>query len=328
MERVFTKLLAGVALLAMTATLALAQAANGQEPAPISFQDCSDCPKMVVVPPGSFLMGSTSDETERDTAAVPVKTSVFNFLGIIENDHDNAAKWMSANEHPQHQVTIRKSFALGFSQVTQREFSAFVRETGYVTGSCWMWHVGRPIPPVRNAWSNPNFTPSDNSPVVCITWSDANAYVHWLNRKLGQGGPDGSGGPYRLPSEAEWEYAARAGTRTAYWWGDEIGVDHALCDGCNRAFHWTVAVGEFPSNPFGLTDMNGNAVQWMEDCWNNTYAGAPIDGEAWLSGDCSRRVVRGGAWHNLPWVSRSATRIPEKAASTWNSVGFRVAKDM
>ncbi len=283
---------------------------------------------MVVVPAGYFSMGSTREDTERDTAAVPVKSDLFTMFGLFDNDHDSAAKWMSAHERPQHKVTISRRFALGFSQVTQHEFGAFVRETGHVTGSCWMRHVGRPIPPVRNAWINPDFTPGDNNPVVCITWFDAQAYVRWLNRKLGQGRPDGSGGPYRLPSEAEWEYAARAGTQTAYWWGDEVGVDHALCNGCNRAFHWTVAIGEFPNNPFGLSDMNGNAMQWMEDCWNDTYAGSPIDGKAWISGDCSRRVVRGGAWHSLPWLVRSATRIPEEASSTWNTIGFRVAKDL
>lgn len=290
-------------------------------------------------------MGSTKQETTRDLAAVPSGAGPLGFLAWIgQSEHQKAAGAIAA-EHPQHRVAIARGFALGLTPVTRGEFAAFVRETGYHTGSCWLWHVGRPTPPVVDGWLRPGFAQSDQDPVVCVTWQDAQAYVRWLNRKLGLGGPDGSGGPYRLPSEAEWEYAARAGTQTAYWWGNEVGTGHAWCDGCDEfkarltAEHpfvapppslrhdHTVVVGAFPANPFGLYDMPGNVLQWTEDCWNANYAGAPGDGSAWLSGDCGRRVVRGASWHSLPWTARPAARTPNKTDSTWNDIGFRVAKD-
>ena len=139
-------------------------------------------------------------------------------------------------------------------------------------------------------------------PVVNVSWKDAQAYVSWLSRQTGE--------DYRLPTEAEWEYAARAGTTTKYSWGDEIGQNRANCRGCGS--RWdnseTAPVGSFPANAWGLHDMHGNVWEWVQDCWNGSYAGAPVDGSAWLSGDCSERVLRGGSWINYPGYLRAAYR--------------------
>ena len=257
------------------------------------FRDCPECPEMVVIPAGGFLMGSPASEQER---------------------YDS--------EGPQHAVSLRW-FALGRHDVTVDEFAAFVRETGYEPGEC-NWPRG-------STWQSAGFAPAD--PVVCVNWHDAKAYVAWLNRKVRGQSPASTGtdGPYRLPSEAEWEYAARAGTTTARWWGDQIGAGHANCNGCGSAWdnRQLSTVESFPPNPFGLYDMLGNVWQWTEDCWNESYVDAPGDGSPWLSGDCGKRVLRGGSWSNLPRFVRSAARNRDAAANRNFDyayyVGFRVA---
>ena len=138
-------------------------------------------------------------------------------------------------------------------------------------------------------------------PVINVNWDDAQQYVAWFSKMTGQ--------PYRLLTEAEWEYAARAGTTTAYSWGDEIGKGNANCNGCGSKWdnRETSPVGSFKPNAFGLYDMHGNVWQWVQDCYHDNYNGAPTDGSAWTSGDCSRRVLRGGAWGNFPRNLRAAT---------------------
>jgi len=155
-------------------------------------------------------------------------------------------------------------------------------------------------------------------PAVCLNWQDANAYTAWLNEQARKERPASAraSGPYRLPTEAEWEYAARAGTTTARWWGDEIGVAKANCNGCgsewdNRLY---AEVDSFAPNPFGLYSMLGNAWEWTEDCWHQSYDGAPTDGSAWVEPDCSEHVIRGGSWHNLP-VSCGRRRAPAADAT-------------
>ena len=130
--------------------------------------------------------------------------------------------------------------------------------------------------------------------MINVSWEDAQSYVTWLSRETGES--------YRLPSESEWEYAARAGTATKYSWGNEIGVNRANCDGCGSRWdnQRTAPVGSFAPNGFGLYDMHGNVWEWVEDCWNGSYAGAPSDGGAWRSGDCAKRVLRGGSWGGNP----------------------------
>ena len=169
-----------------------------------------------------------------------------------------------------------------------------------------------------------------------MSWYDAQAYVGWLNDKVGNGllASTNRDGPYRLPSEAEWEYAARAGTTTARWWGDAIGVGNANCHGCGS--NWDnkliAPAGSFGPNPFGLYDILGNVWQWNDDCWNENYVGAPKDGIAWKTGDCKKRVMRGGSWSNSPVFVRSAMRTSGDASGRdydyATYVGFRVARSL
>ena len=159
-------------------------------------------------------------------------------------------------------------------------------------------------------------------PVMNVSWEDAQSYVSWLSRETGEA--------YRLPTEAEWEYAARAGTTTQYSWGNEIGENRANCDGCGS--RWddseTAPVGSFPANAWGLHDMHGNVFEWVQDCWNGSYAGAPVDGSAWMSGECSRRVLRGGSWGIIPRVLRSAYRDRDSTTFRYINFGFRVARTL
>jgi formylglycine-generating enzyme required for sulfatase activity len=154
--------------------------------------------------------------------------------------------------------------------------------------------------------------------------------VAWLNKKLTGQIPPATAGPYRLPSEAEWEYAARAGTRTLYWWGDLIDSGNADCDGCGSQWDGkqTAPVDYFYANPFGLSNMLGNAWESTEDCWNENYKGAPVDGTAWTTGTgCRSRVMRGGGFSNVPWGVRSARRSYNGDMRA-NDLGFRVAKTL
>ena len=282
-----------------------------------TFRDCSDCPEMVVIPPGSFLMGSSAAEIARDVAAtLPRYQALY-------------AQKRMASEQPQHSIEIRRSFALSKYPLTRSEFEAFVRATGYTpVGGCMIVvdHIYRMHP--EAGWQNPGFSQTDHDPVVCVNWQDAKAYIAWLNEKLHGHSSANDEGPYQLPSEADWEYAARAGTTTSRWWGDAIGSGNAVCDGCGSQWDGkqTAPVGNFPSNAFGVSDVLGGAWEWTEDCWNETYAGAPADGSAWLSGDCKLRVIRGGNWFNRSWLLRSASRSADDASRRINAIGFRVAK--
>jgi formylglycine-generating enzyme required for sulfatase activity len=164
--------------------------------------------------------------------------------------------------------------------------------------------------------------------VINVSWEDAKAYIGWLSKQ--------SGKPYRVPTEAEWEYAARAGTTTPFPFGATITTQQANCDG-NYAYgggskgeyrQQMVAVRSFPANPWGLHEVPGNVWEWVEDCYHDSYQGAPQDGSAWTSGQCSTRVLRGGAWYNPPWELRSAVRIGYRSGSRSNTVGFRVARTL
>jgi formylglycine-generating enzyme required for sulfatase activity len=179
---------------------------------------------------------------------------------------------------PQHQVTIGEPFGVGRYEVTFDEWDACVKG-----GGC------NDYKPSDQGWGR------GRRPVINVSWDDAQAYVAWLSKKTGQ--------PYRLPSEAEWEYAARAGTTSRYWWGNDVPTSKQanFGDHVNK----TSKVGSYPANPWGLHDMNGNVWEWVEDCWNESYEGAPNDGSAWPSGDCGRRVRRGGSWNVHPGVFRA-----------------------
>jgi formylglycine-generating enzyme required for sulfatase activity len=238
-----------------------------------------------------------------------------------------------ADESPQHVVSLR-SFALGKYDVTRGEYAAFVRETGYsAANGCsggsndlnnmkWNKQAGA-------SWQSPGFSQTDRDPVVCVSWQDARAYVAWLNRRVGRRGSTSAGGPYRLPSESEWEYAARAGTTTRFWWGDDDGAaaDHAWFKG-NSGGH-THPVGLKPANHLGLYDMVGNVWQWTADCYADDYAHAPADGRAAEGADTCFRVDRGASWFYPAWLLRSATRERNEANGYRDVVmGFRVARSL
>ena len=200
-------------------------------------------------------------------------------------------------ERPVHKVTIRQGFYLGKYEVTQAQWEA-------VMGN------------------NPSyFKGCGDCPVERVSWEDAQAFIRKLNEMEGEN-------RYRLPSEAEWEYAARAGSGTRYSWGNEIGNNRANCRGCGS--RWDnkkpAPVGSFPANAWGLHDMHGNVWEWVQDCWNGNYEGAPADGSAWESGDCGRRVNRGGSWVSEPRVLRAADRSWGTTGSRDSSVGFRIAR--
>jgi formylglycine-generating enzyme required for sulfatase activity len=219
-------------------------------------------------------------------------------------------------EDPQHAVTIRKAFAVGRFQVTRDQFAVFATETGFVA------HSGCD-------WRNPGFAQDGSHPVVCVSWDDAKAYANWLAKKT-------DGKPYRLLSEAEFEYAARAGTTTPFWWGSSITPAQANYDsnfvytgGGSKGIHrqGTVPAGSFEANSWGLYGVHGNAWQWTEDCWHGNYNGAPADGSAWTAGDCKGgRIVRGGSWGSVPGFLRAAQRVGLTAE--YNYVGFRLARTL
>ena len=207
------------------------------------------------------------------------------------------------DERPVREVRVA-SFVLSKYEVTFEEYDRFAAATGRSLPDDEGWGRGR-------------------RPVINVSWNDAAAYAAWLS--------DQTGARYRLPSEAEWEYAARAGTTTAYGWGNEIGYNRAHCDGCGsrRDGGQTVPAGSFDPNSWGLHDMAGNVWEWVADCWHDSYAGAPRDGTAWTGGgDCRRRVLRGGSWINHPVNLRSANRVGIAAGLRLVSSGFRVARTL
>jgi formylglycine-generating enzyme required for sulfatase activity len=203
-------------------------------------------------------------------------------------------------EQPRHRVVIARPFAVSKFAVTFDDWDACAR-----FGDCEDPALGR-----------------GRQPVINVTWDDAVRYVAWLSRITGKS--------YRLLTEAEWEYAARAGTEAAYPWGDAIGTGNANCTACGSRWdsRLPAPVGSFAANLFGLYDMHGNVWQWVEDCFHDDYQGAPDDGSAWVAADCRRRVIRGGSWRNIPRALRSAYRGWLTIVSRNNSVGFRVGRTL
>ena len=238
------------------------------------FRDCTKCPEMVVVPSGSFTMGSPSGERGSD------------------------------DEGPRHAVRIDYRFAVGVYEVTFAEWDACAD-----AGGC-----DRYVPD-DEGWGR------GNRPVINVSWENAQSYVRWLSAKTGHN--------YGLLSESEWEYVARAGTTTAYSWGDNIGRNRANCRGCGSRWDIvkTAPVGSFSANGWGVYDMHGNVWEWVEDCYNDSYVGAPSDGSAWKFGNCSVRVKRGGSWLNAPRDLRSANRGWNASGEIRGSyIGFRVVR--
>jgi formylglycine-generating enzyme required for sulfatase activity len=255
-----------------------------------TFRDCPQCPEMIVVPPGTFTMGSPTPEQE-----------------------------VHLNEGPQHKVTIAHAFAVSIYTIT---FDQWVDCAS--GGGCAGYSPG------SQGWGRAN------RPVINVSWDDAKEYVRWLNDKVRAAqkdadAPDGTG-PYRLLSEAEWEYAARGGTTTLYYWGNNFVKGRANCDGCGSQWdnEQTAPVGSFPPNPFGLYDMAGNVLQWVEDCYHENYLHAPTDGSPWIMGKCDSRarVMRGGSWYNNTYYLRSSQRYSAPPEFRGLNVGFRVAKTL
>ena len=305
--------LLAVAALALGAAAGLAAPPKGK-----NFRDCRDCPEMVSIPAGSFTMGVSAAE----------EASV------------GAAKGFSGRSVPEHQVSVR-GFAIGKYPVTRGEFAAFVKATGRNTGdTCSIWKIEptgvKFATEAGNNWRKANFPQTDRDPVVCVNWDDAKAYTAWLAKKTGR--------PYRLLSEAEWEYAARAGSTGPWYWGArpeqaclyENAADQAFAEAtkadakevfqCRDAYVFTSPVGKYRPNAFGVHDMLGNVVQWVEDCGNRTYAGnPPTDGSPWLAGDCTMRGVR-GTGSRMSWrYFRPGLRDWVKTDYRGTMYGFRVA---
>jgi len=245
-----------------------------------AFKECGICPVMVVVPAGSFIMGSPADETNRETS-----------------------------EGPQHQVTFARQFAVGRFAVTFEEWDACVAD-----GGCNGYR------PKDEGWGR------GRRPAINVSWDDAKAYVAWLSKKTGK--------TYRLLSEAEREYVTRAGTTTPFWWGTSIATSQANYDGAGtygggpkgEVRHRTVPVDSFLPNPWGLYQVHGNVSEWVEDCWHESYDGAPSNGSSWTSGNCIRRVTRGGSWFNPPVLIRSAARWGYGPFGRLPTLGFRAAR--
>jgi formylglycine-generating enzyme required for sulfatase activity len=240
-----------------------------------SFHECvKDCPEMIVMPAGDFMMGSPTTEKGR-----------------------------FPNEGPQQHVTIARSFAVSRFDVTFADWDACVS-----VGAC----------PVAGDGGYGRGT----KPVINVSWDDAQQYVAWFSRMTNR--------PYRLPTEAEWEYAARAGGMTAYPWGGDIGSGNADCKGCGSKWdnRETSAVGSFKPNDFGLYDTNGDVWQWVQDCYHGDYNGMPTDGSAWSVGDCKFRDLRGSSWRSDPQYLRTANRLWLAPDSRHDDIGFRIARTL
>ena len=309
--------------MAALAWLGAGPSANAQTPSK-PFRDCPNCPQMVRIPAGSFTMGASLEEEAR--------------FGYPEAQRGRA--------FPLRKVTLNRGFAVAAYPVTVAEFRFFVDETGYKTeDSCYTQHEveGHFIyENVRGySWRSPGFSQGDNHPVVCVSWYDAVAYADWLTKKTGH--------PYSLPNEAQYEYAARGGTTTSFFWGDDRDaraceysnqpdLDQARALGnvptgpeyrfqCSDGYAWTSPVGTYKPNPFGLYDMFGNIWEWAADCWNDNLKGAPVDGSTWKAGDCDAHPSRGGSYGNAVFSTYAGVRAPRDADYVGHSWGFRVVRN-
>jgi formylglycine-generating enzyme required for sulfatase activity len=295
---------------------------------------------MVAVPAGSFLIGSTDAETRREnmlavgeTAAGPAEGG----QGLVTVTRAEVA----AREKPQTRITIPRPFAIGRYEVTVGQYAAFVAASGHRSiDACRVYDASGTLFETKNGltWRNPGFDQGDESPVVCISWRDATAYAAWLSAR--------TGAVYRLPSEAEWEYAARAGTTTARYWGDGAGDacryanvgDRDMADAlgwqnreftCRDGYVFTAPVGRFRPNAWGLYDVLGNAWEWIDDCWHETHAGRPTDASAWRGKTCDRlRMNKGASWSHYPWGMRSAVRNRAGIDTSYNTTGLRLVREI
>jgi formylglycine-generating enzyme required for sulfatase activity len=258
------------------------------------------CPEMVLLPAGTFLMGSPDDERGRLVV-----------------------------EGPQQSVTIEKSFAVGRYAITVDQFAAFVADSERPVGTtCKQWS-GTDWHDRPGSFRSPGFVQSGDHPAVCVSWEDAMAYVGWLSSR--------SGRRFRLLTEAEWEYAARGCTVTPFWWGEAITPNQAngnfssTADPDSKGDLWrqrTLPVDSFEPNPWGIYQVHGNVWEWVEDCWNDSHAGGPTNGGARQGPSTCKRVLRGGSWLNRPQGLRSARRHAAERGYRRSDIGFRVAESV
>jgi formylglycine-generating enzyme required for sulfatase activity len=311
--RVLALLLAGLAPVVPAATAAtaatVADAWVSLAPG-ATFKECEECPGMVVIPPGSVRMGF--DGGERDRYEGPVR-----------------------------EVVIPRSFAVGRYELTQGQYAAFVKATGYEgTRGCNVWDgaAQRLRRDPATSWRDPGYgrPPQDNEPVACVSWNDAKAYVAWVAQRTGH--------PYRLLTEAEWEYVARAGSSSRFPWGEdpEQACRHAnVYDAsaavpvipwpatkCSDGYPGVAPIARFPPNAFGLYDVIGNVWEWVEDCYAMPYPATPVDGSAQLAAGCDRRAVRGGGWRTDVQRQRPSFRGRDPDVLLSQIFGFRVARDL
>ncbi|HET8690733.1 MAG TPA: SUMF1/EgtB/PvdO family nonheme iron enzyme [Steroidobacteraceae bacterium] len=307
---------AATIVLLVAAAAAPSRAAEGGRSPGASFRDCDACPEMVVVPAGMFVMGTPGAPSSHGIAAAESGTTVISFA---------------------------RPFAIGRREVTRAEYASFLADSGHEPQEgCRVWDatLSRFSEDHRRGFKDlaTPAAPSDDLPASCVSFQDAQAYVQWLSAKAGT--------RYRLPSEAEWEYAARAGSRTLRPWGDDPaeGCDFAntydLVGAARYRLGWPEApcrdgyadlapVGQFAANAFGLQDMIGNVREWVQDCATASYIGRPRDGRAWeWIGGCGERVQRGGSWLTPPAESRSGSRAAAPAGEHASDTGFRVAADL
>ena len=262
--------------------------------------------EFVFIPPGTFMMGSPESESGRQ------------------------------NDEKQNQVTFTRGFYMQTTEVTVGQWRAFVRDTGYKSeaetgGGAYVWTGSKWEKKAGSYWDNPGFSQTEDHPVSCVSWNDVNKFMKWLNRKEGV--------TYRLPTEAEWEYTVRAGTRTARYWGDNPNEACGYANvhdqtskrinkfdwthhNCDDGYAQTAPVGRFKPNGFGLYDMLGNVWEWCQD-WYGDYASGSVTNPEGPSGG-SNRVIRGGSWNNKPRNVRSANRNRNNPDNRNNNLGFRL----
>ena len=305
MKRPISILICALGILALPLPSPSQPAADKPEPGEFpgrTFRECRNCPEMIVLPAGEFLMGSPPDEPLRRDSEVQTR------------------------------ITIAQPFAMSRTPVTWDQWEACVRD-GYCDGEA----IDAALRLGPNGEPNPDYRDygRGSRPVVGVSWYDAQRFVGWLNMKSGEDDA------YRLPSDAEWEYGARAGTTTAFPWGDELDYNYGNfgrreeglgghAEGRDVWVDETSPVASFPANAFGLYDMHGNIFEWVEDCFEADRAHAPTDGSASKEGNCANRVFRSGTFLSNPYMQRSARRGAPYPATTRgrNYLGFRVAKTL
>jgi formylglycine-generating enzyme required for sulfatase activity len=263
-------------------------------------QGLSAAPTVLTMEQEKGVSETAGSEFKECAAACPLMVIIPAGKFTMGSSEDEVGR--TAGEGPRHEVAIAESFAVSKYELTFDQWDACV-----AAAAC---------PRAKDAWGR------GVMPVINVSWDDAKLYVAWLSGLTGK--------EYRLLTEAEWEYAARAGSKTRYSWGDEPGIGNANCNGCGGAWELQPAPGEsFRPNAFGLDDMQGNVWEWVEDIWHDSYKGAPADGSAWLhGGDASYRVIRGGSWHNETELIRAAIRFKRHRKVQFDTLGFRVARTM